>query len=429
MNVLTIRSLLLVLAFALPVGFLACSSTGENNNNSNSNGNANTNSNGNENSNSNGTQVVLPKAEMGKTIKLVPNPNFPKEVKTQPANNNLDVIRFDGRLFLAFRTAPKHFASDQVEMYVVSTKDEKTWEFEAKFFQKTDLREPRFFVWKDKLQIYFAQLGKSQTAFEPGQMFKSTRNKLGDWTQEEKVFKPGFIPWRFREYQGKPIMVGYDGGENIYKFNGEPLHVYLLTTTDGKTWAPFNPAREFVLKGGTSETDIAFDDAGNLFAVARNEAGDKDGFGSKICRATKDDITKWTCKPDPKKYDSPLLFTHKNEIYLVGRRNMTETGHYDLQQKEELTLQQRATENQAAYWKEPKRCSLWHVNKVTLKVKHILDLPSRGDTCFPSILKNSDNQYTIYNYSSDIDGPDRGWLDGQLAPTFIYSHILKFTSP
>lgn len=417
--------LFIVMFGVVSLGLIGCSAPGDsNNNNSNANTNSNTNTNGNGNTNAESSKPH--KVELGETVKLVPNDSFPAEVKIQPANNNLDVIRFDGRLFLVFRTAPKHFASDQVELYVVSSKDEKTWEFEAKFFQQTDLREPRFFVWKDKLQLYFAQLGKDQAAFEPGQMYKSSRNKLGDWTKEEKVFKPGFIPWRFRENDGKPIMVGYDGGENIYKFNGQPLHVYLLTTTDGATWTPFNPQREYVLQGGTSETDIAFDNDGNLYAVARNEAGDKDGFGSKICMATKDDITKWTCKPDPKKYDSPLLFSHKNEIYLVGRRNMTKTGNYDLMQPD-LTMQQQATDNQAAYWKEPKRCSLWHVNKVSLTVKHILDLPSKGDTCFPSIIKNSDNQYTIYNYSSDIDGPDRPWLDGQLNPTNIYSHIIKFS--
>lgn len=413
MRILWILALILGWSLFLSFG-LGCSTSPSTNNSNHAN-----------NSNHSNVTKTWPTPQLGQTIKIVPNSAFPQEVKTQPANNNLDVIVFQDRLFLVFRTAPKHFASDQVELYVISTRDKKTWDFETKFFQQTDLREPRFFIWQGQLQLYFAQLGKDQTAFEPGQMFRSIRNKQGDWTQEEKVFKPGFIPWRFREHQGKPLMIGYDGGEHIYKFTGKPLHVYLLTTTDGKTWQSVDPKREFVLQGGTSETDIAFDDEGNLFAVARNEAGDQDGFGSKICKAPKDDIGNWTCKPDPRKYDSPLLFKHQSEIYVVGRRNMTNTGHYDLMQKD-LTMQQQAADNQAAYWKEPKRCSLWRLDRQELKISHLLDLPSRGDTCFPSIIQDKNNQYTLYNYSSDIDGPDRGWLDGQLNPTFIYSHELTF---
>lgn len=372
-----------------------------------------------------GSSSPLPTPVIGKTVQLVPHSNLPKAIKTQPANNNLDVVEWKGRFYLSFRTAPKHFASDQVEMYVMSSIDQKSWDFEAKFDMDTDLREPRFFVWKNSLHIYFAQLGRDQAAFEPGQMYRSVRQSIGKWSQPEKVFKPGFIPWRFREYKGKPILVGYDGGENIYDFSGKPLRVYLLTTEDGKTWVPLSSQREFVLKGGASETDIAFDKEGNLFAVARNEAGDQDGFGSKICKASKDDITKWTCKRDPKKYDSPLLFRHGSEIYLVGRRNLTPTGNYDLG-KEELDRKQKLADYQAAYWKEKKRCSIWRLDRKELKIIHLLDLPSKGDTCFPSIIQQDENKYLLYNYSSKIEGKDRGWLDGQLNPTFIYSHELSF---
>lgn len=66
--------------------------------------------------------------------------------------------------------------------------------------------------------------------------------------------------------------------------------MYLKTTEDGKTWIPFDSKRPIVLTSGASETDIAFDKEGRLFAVARNEAGDQDGFGSKICTAPKTDM-------------------------------------------------------------------------------------------------------------------------------------------
>lgn len=33
----------------------------------------------------------------------------------------------------------------------------------------------------------------------------------------------------------------------------------------------------------------------------------------------------------------------------------------------------------------------------------------------------------IYDYSSDVDGEDVSWRDGQRGRTFIYRHVLRFT--
>ncbi|MCB9640493.1 MAG: hypothetical protein H6728_06230 [Myxococcales bacterium] len=361
---------------------------------------------------------------------IVPGMTFPSEVKINHANNNLDIIDFDGRFFLVFRTAPNHFASPEVDLYVVSSKDQKTWDFEAKVHVGSDLREPRFFAWKDKLTLYFTQLGAKSTAFEPGKTYRIERQSQGAWTSPALVFDTGFLVWRFKEHNGTPILIGYEGGENIYNFSGKPLLVYLKTTEDGKTWKPLNPDRPVVLKSGASETDIAFDNDGNLFAVARNEAGDEDGFGSKICTAPKTDITKWTCKKDLKKYDSPLVFAHKGEIYLIGRKNMTATGNFDLQMDNKgLDHAQKFAEYSADYWVRPKRCSLWYLRKETLTIEHLKELPSKGDTCFPSAVQRGENRFLIYNYSSPVDGPDISWNDGQKGETHIYSIMLDLLPP
>lgn len=380
------------------------------------------------NNNNNNNSGALPKITQTAPVQVVPNDNFPAEVTTRDANNNLDIIDHDGRFFLSFRTAPTHFASKDTTLYVLSTTDQKSWTFEAKFHLQSDLREPRFFSFQGKLWLYFAQLGSNPTAFEPGKMWRSQRNKAGDWTEPAQIFKPGFIPWRIKVFNNTPYMIGYDGGENIYNFSGDPLNVYLLTTKDGgDSWVPLKGDTGIVLTGGSSETDIEFDDQGNLYAVSRNEAGDETGFGMKICKAPKDDITKWTCKADPKKYDSPLLFKHGSHIFLVGRRNVTETGHYDLKETSG-TLIDKLKRYQANYWSHPKRCALWHFDTKDIAIKFLQDLPSRGDTCFPSVVARPNNTVLLYNYSSDINGPDEPWVKGQLAPTFIYAHTLTFTN-
>ena len=71
---------------------------------------------------------------------IVPSDGLPPEVEPMDANNNLDIAWHEGRLFLAFRTAPDHFASSDPRLYVVSTSDEQTWRYEGLFDLDTDGR-------------------------------------------------------------------------------------------------------------------------------------------------------------------------------------------------------------------------------------------------------------------------------------------------
>jgi hypothetical protein len=57
------------------------------------------------------------------------------------SNNNLDVVRHtDGSVYLAFRSAPHHFANPETAIYLVRSRDEETWEFQARFAVGSDLR-------------------------------------------------------------------------------------------------------------------------------------------------------------------------------------------------------------------------------------------------------------------------------------------------
>ena len=361
-----------------------------------------------------------PPPTLGPTVQLVPGDGLPPEVSPQDANNNLDVAWFQGRVYLAFRTAPSHVASAETVLYVVSSAAQQTWDYEASVAVQTDLREPRFLAWDHKLFLYMAVLGDSPTDFEPQGSLVTVTEGGGVWTEPVDVFEPGFIAWRARVLDGVPYVIGYTGGENLYEADAEPVRVSWLTTQDGLQWEGVIPDQPVVLEGGGSETDFTFLDDGALVAVVRNEAGDETGYGSKICRAEAEDLGTWTCAADPKKYDSPLVFRRGEQVWLVARRNVTETGNYDLGYTD-LDMEQQSAAYALDYWQQPKRCSLWRVDPDALRVEHALDLPSRGDTCFPSILDLGPRLSVIYNYSSPLDGPDLSWIDGQTGTTGIYA--------
>lgn len=380
------------------------------------------------------TDVVLGEVEV-----VVPFAAPPAGVETQNANNNLDVVRFQDRTFLAWRTAPTHFASADTVMYVAS-EGADGWRFEGKFALGTDLREPRFLALGDKLFLYFAVLGTDPFAFEPQGMKVTEYHGPDDWDAPEDLYEPGFIPWRAKVIGDKAYLIGYVGGENIYENNGDPIRIHFLSTTDGRTLEPVVEGQPVVQEGGGSETDFTFLDDGTLVAVTRDEAGDAEfGFGSKICRAEAGDLGNWTCKPDPKKYDSPLVFRHGGDVWLVGRRNVSEDGNYDLGM-DELSLADQADKYEVDYSFKPKRCALWKVDPNDLAVTFVTDLPSRGDTCFASELQQNDDLFTIYNYSSYLDGADdcKSWPDdcaditwwvGQGGKTMIYRIDAAFTAP
>ncbi len=351
-------------------------------------------------------------------------------VKLGDASNNLDVVKHQGRSYLAFRTAPTHFASRTVRLYVVSSADERNWRLETTVALGRDVREPRLLSVDGKLFMYFAVLGTDLLSFEPQKMMAVARIDDGAWTAPRDVYKPGFIPWRTRTVGGRPYMLSYGDGRHIYARDGVPVEVHWLTTEDGWTWRPVTAGQPAVLKGGGSEADFVDLPDGGLVAVVRNEAGDGGAWGSKICKASPGTLGRWSCQDDKRKFDSPLLFRRGGEVFLVARRHLSGSGDYDLGLRW-LPPSVQTAAYQLDYWRYPKRCALWRVDPSTLKVRWQVDLPSRGDTCFPAVsadpVSAADGQdtVTIYNYSSPLDGPDVPWLAGQLGRTWIYRSVVR----
>lgn len=366
-------------------------------------------------------QVCVATSEVSEVEQVVPGDGVPAEVIDQPSNNNLDVVEHEGEVYFAFRTGPTHFASDAVMLYVLRETD-AGWAFETSVAMGTDLREPRFLSWNGELLLYFAVLGSDSADFEPQGSMLATRGRDGGWSEPDWIFDDTFIPWRARVVDGVPYLVGYTGGGDIYDGGIPDIAVKFLTSEDGRTWVPV-AGDGTVQTGGGSETDWVFLDDGGILAVTRNEAGDETGWGSNVCRAPAGDLGSWECANDPKKYDSPLMFRDLDRNWLVARRNLTDDGAYDLGRRD-LSHAQQTLLYEAEYWNQPKRCSLWAVDADTLTVTWVLDLPSRGDTCFPSALQEGEGLWRVYNYSSPVDGEDLVWHEGQLAPTHIYRQLV-----
>ena len=174
----------------------------------------------------------------------------------------------------------------------------------------------------------------------------------------------------------------------------------------------------YVYDGGVSEVAFEFDETGGLWAVTRNEDGDESGFGSHLCTAPHDALSVWDCPSTsaPERYDSPELFRHGAEIYLVARRDVGGVFGED--------------DNILDYSLRPKRTALYRIDQEERRIEHLVDLPGAGDTAFPSVKRTGAHSFMVANYTSPLDDPDISWIDAQISErgTQIYLMDLSFVA-
>ena len=129
----------------------------------------------------------------------MPGDGLPPQVAPGASNNNLDAVRHaDGFVYLAFRSAPHHFASPHTKIHVVRSRDEVAWEHEASFALGRDLREPRLLSLGERLFLYVSRLGRDALAFEPQGLSRAERGPDGRWSELEPFGPPHVMGWRVR---------------------------------------------------------------------------------------------------------------------------------------------------------------------------------------------------------------------------------------
>jgi hypothetical protein len=349
-------------------------------------------------------------------VKIVPSKRLPEKLKIYRSNNNLDIVKYKDKFYFAFRTAPTHFASKNTVIYVLSSSNLEKWDYETEFKFGCDLREPRFLVFKDKLFLYFFQAGSNPLSFTPKGIFVSKYISKGNWTTPKQIYKEGYVVWRVKAHKGKAYMSVYYG-VGLYSNENQAGHLQLLESDDGYNYRLVN-GKEIKTEYRGEEGEFEFDEQGNLYATIRFE-----WQGGAVCFANRKDITDWKCKFTTYKYDSALMFRHKNDFYVIARRNLdgpfNKTAIY-------LPAFLRSKYYLVRYSLTRKRTTLYKLNKELLTLEPVLDFPTRGDTAYAGITEISPTSYLVFNYSSEIDGFDWSWLGGQLTGSNIYSMIVKF---
>ena len=362
-------------------------------------------------------------AVVSELVRVVPSPALPRGLGIDRANNNLSIALHEGRLFLAFRTAPIHFASAQARIVVVSSPDlGRSWAFEASFATGRDLREPFLLAVGGRLHLYFAEMGDRFYTFDPKGLWRARRGgRVGSWSTAESWGAPEEVAWDFKVRGGYAWMTSYRGKH--YAVRSRPIAIHFRWSIDGLDWQEVGTGPVYL--GGATEASFEFDPRGGLWAITRNEDGDATGFGSQVASAEPADPGRWKFPPlsSPSRYDSPRLFRHGPDVYLLARRDL---GPPVGARFASIPGEARKLMLWASYSLQPKRTALYRLDQSAREFVHVLDLPSAGDTAFPAIARLSAHEFLVANYSSAFRHKDRTWLWGQLNSTGIYFVRLRF---
>jgi hypothetical protein len=360
-------------------------------------------------------------------FQVVPSPSLPPQVHDLPSNNNCALCFHDGRLFFAFRTGETHFASKNVRMYVLSSTDlGRTWTCEHEIALGADVREPTLISIGGHLVLHFFEGGTIPLAFEPKHIWQIERLGPGSWSAPRAVLAPGEVPWEVKVRGKTAFMTSYSGTTH-YGAGRAAIDLHFWRSPDGLSWSPVDPSHPTLYTGGVSEVGWEFTETGDLFAVLRNEDGDTTGWGSMVATAPAADLGRWTFPPvsDPERYDSPRMFRHGRDLYLLARRDVN--GPFD-QGLRSLSFEEQRNTYLLWYSLRPKRTALYRIDEQQRRVVWLADLPSDGDTAFPAVARLDADTYLVANYTSPLGNPDRSWIHGQLSPegTLIYFLTIRF---
>ncbi len=284
-----------------------------------------------------------------------------------------DLVRFQDRFYLAFRSCPDgHMVHPSASIIILSSPDAKQWEQVHRFsVAKRDTRDPHFLVFKDTLFVYTGTWYCGDTSPKYEDCDLNEHLGYAAWSQDgvqwhspillEGTF--GHYIWRASAFDGKAYLCGRRKTDFAVGPRGEGSMVEsaMLESDDGLIWR----TRALFQEIDGDETAFQFEPDGSVIAIGRR------GRGNAQLLKSERPYTQWDRKELDRSVGGPLLARWDNRCVVGGRKTMGDKG--------------------------PKTSLCWLVDD---QLHEFAELPSGGDNSYPGFVEISPTRAIVSWYSS-----------------------------
>ena len=301
-----------------------------------------------------------------------------------------DICRFNGRMYLCFRSSPDgHMVFSSSRIVILSSDDGVDWEQVHSFsVPDRDVRDPHFLAFKDQLFVYVGtwycgDLAPGERPEMNEQLGYGTVSIDGRTWSEPIVLEGtyGHFIWRAAAYGDTAYMCGRrKRGFVVLDPDDRAFHESaMLASNDGLVW------RKHALFQTThgNETAFVFEPDGSVLAVARCKME-----SSQLCRATPP-YSEWI-RTDLDGFIGGPLLAKWGDRYLVGGRKpfKPKSGRYPPNFYTEAGALPPDDPRTVLYWLDDDR------------LVDAAELPSGGDNSYPGFIELGPTNGLLSYYSS-----------------------------
>jgi hypothetical protein len=322
-------------------------------------------------------------------------------------NENTDLIRYNGNIYLVHRTAMSQILGPNSSLHI--------YRYAGGSFKQVavlpapvdrDLRDPEFYIAGGQLYIKaLTRLPVTSTRDSNVDTiaigYHLTDDTGASWEPLGALGPETWSFWRPQSHDGVLYSAAYQDGD---------LSVVLFSSTDGLTWTR-GPLVYGVSADTPVETELVFFPSGTLVALVRMDGTNDELLGSqgrlrtKVCRA-QPPYTAFDCSEeiDGERFDGPLALWWNDRLFVIARKHLPGD---DMR----------------------KRTALYELTGAEAGptvVREWGELPSAGDTSYAGAVALDGKRTLVSWYSGDLV-LDQPWIIGILDASDIWQGTIDFS--
>jgi hypothetical protein len=307
-----------------------------------------------------------------------------------------DLVKFQGRYYLTFRSCPDgHMVHPTASIIVLTSDNLKEWRQVHRFqVPKRDTRDPHFLVFKNRLFVYTGTWYSGDKTLPRDQYDLNLHLGYAVWSDDGSTWNGptmlegtfGHYIWRASAYGEKAFLCGRRKIDFEVLARGERREVQsvMLESDDGLIWRK----RSLFQEVDGDETAPYFLPDGTVWAIGR-----RGNLAAQLLKS-QPPYASWERKELDRYIGGPLLTRWNNHWVVGGRKSIK--------------------------GETPKTSLYWLADN---GLQEIAELPSGGDNSYPGFLDLGPTQAVVSWYSTHEIG------DNGKAITAIYLADLTLTKP